>query len=251
LSEWDGEFTGQVGRDTQPKNGAGGAKGVSLGVVIDERDVSEAGLRILRVASQSPAEKAGIRPGDRLTSLAGLPMTQLETLDALLESLSADDQVVIEFERNHKSEKALIRFGGASPQSAGDPAANADETLAAPMPPHFSHETSGGSHHAQGSGLLSVLEETGRANPAPVGSRAVDPLHRGLAPLTSRTMATPPTSRSAATTPGSPEEVERLQSEIERQRELIRQLQSQIDRAASDDDRDDDTGVELLSPDGN
>ena len=53
------------------------------------------GLRVIEVLAGSPAEAAGIRRDDWLTSLAGKPLTTLEDLNAALKDKAPGDVVQV------------------------------------------------------------------------------------------------------------------------------------------------------------
>ncbi len=79
-----------------------------LGVLTDEVRNSAEPLTIRYVYADSPAAKAGLKPGDRLQELDGQPMpTRNAWFDALSQQLPGDE-VELKFERNGTSDVAKV-----------------------------------------------------------------------------------------------------------------------------------------------
>jgi serine protease Do len=73
-----------------------------LGVRIDtDKDPDVAGAPVSSVIEASPAELAGIKKGDRIRRINGIEIDSVDDLQAAVESLSAGDKVVIEYERRY------------------------------------------------------------------------------------------------------------------------------------------------------
>ncbi len=231
----------------RPSVSAGDPPKVSLGIVIDEQSSTREGLYIARVATDSPAARAGLRPGDRIISVAGLDMTSVQLFDELLGSLNPQDQVMVEFVRNHKTEKAVVGFVDAAAFAAMQSDPSREDSVTAPAPPLLTDQGSNpigpDSHH---SGLMSVLDNES-ASYSTQTQRGVYP-SPGIMPAITGSSATAATALPKSSSIPV-QNVQQLQREIIRQRALIRELQEKIDDPSSDPP-DDGSGLELLSPDG-
>lgn len=69
----------------------------SLGLILEE---SEAGLHILAVRNHSRANHAGMYPGDILTAVNGVPLSELSLLDELLSQLDPPCSITCQVMRN-------------------------------------------------------------------------------------------------------------------------------------------------------
>jgi S1-C subfamily serine protease len=69
------------------------------------------GFLVLEIATQSPAERASLLPGDLLTGAAGRPFGSPEDLEDALRS-SRDGQLEIEFRRGtaHLARKVIVQL---------------------------------------------------------------------------------------------------------------------------------------------
>jgi serine protease Do len=108
LENWDGllkgEFIGEGPFATLPVKGSG-----VLGLATETRP--EGGLRVTKVAKDSPAETAGIREGEILLQLNGTPLTSHDDLQARLKELCAGDEVTLELQRKGKPETLTLKLG--------------------------------------------------------------------------------------------------------------------------------------------
>ncbi|HIQ21994.1 MAG TPA: M28 family peptidase [Planctomycetes bacterium] len=94
--------TGRSDRRNRPRR---------LGVTWDARDDQSFGIRVRRVAPGSPAQKAGIKPGDRIVRVDGRPVRSGSDLVGAV--AMAGKRVDIEVERKgHKVAKLQARLGG-------------------------------------------------------------------------------------------------------------------------------------------
>jgi hypothetical protein len=96
-----------------PKAGAaaGGGPSAYLGIVPDEAAEADKGLPVMSVLPGSPADEAGIRPGDVLVRLNDKP---INTFKDLLDALGAGkpgDKVKVVFQRDGKSIEAETKLG--------------------------------------------------------------------------------------------------------------------------------------------
>ena len=67
-----------------PKKGVGGGYGPYLGTIPDFGGMGKRGVLLQGVCANSPAEKAGLRGGDRIVSFDGAAIANLEEYAALL-----------------------------------------------------------------------------------------------------------------------------------------------------------------------
>jgi serine protease Do len=72
---------------------------------------AEAGVGVRWVYPESPASKAGLRPGDHLLALAGKPIANRESLVEQLANLDVGAEVQLEFRRGATKQTAKLRLG--------------------------------------------------------------------------------------------------------------------------------------------
>lgn len=75
---------------------------------------SDHGLIVLEVQSGSPAESAGMKPGDVVLSVAGKDMNQVEDLIAALHDHAPGDTVPVVIERNNQQQTLQVTLGNQS-----------------------------------------------------------------------------------------------------------------------------------------
>lgn len=89
----------------------GSAAGGGLGVAVESAD---GGARIAdgddAVQSGSPADEAGLRPGDVITRFDGRTVPDADTLVELVEEVSPSDTVEVEYERGGEAQTVDIEF---------------------------------------------------------------------------------------------------------------------------------------------
>ena len=68
------------------------------------------GVYVGVVRPNSVAEKAGLKPGDIITALAGKRARSMSQLDELIKALKAGQSIPVRFLRNGKSETATLQF---------------------------------------------------------------------------------------------------------------------------------------------
>lgn len=95
LRHWEamenGDFVGEGPFAQKPKKGTG-----FLGVI---GEAGEDGLKIVRVASESPAAVAGIKADDVILNLNDKPVPDRDSLKAILAEMSTGERVLIEIRR--------------------------------------------------------------------------------------------------------------------------------------------------------
>ncbi len=82
--------------------------GVSLGTMPNYAENSNDGMLIDAVRNDSPADKAGIKAGDKITKLAGKPIKNVQDYTAILGELKAGEEYEIEVVRNGETLKLKI-----------------------------------------------------------------------------------------------------------------------------------------------
>jgi S1-C subfamily serine protease len=86
------------------------ARRAATGIVPDMTDQGE-GVRVGSVQPGSGAEAAGIRPGDRLTAIGGVKITNLKGLADALRALQPGEIVDVEFARDAATIHGKLRLG--------------------------------------------------------------------------------------------------------------------------------------------
>lgn len=108
IANWDalfkGEFIGEGPYAQKPEKGNG-----FLGLATEAR--REGGLRVTKVGSKSPAEKAGIKEGDVILKLNGVALHSREQMQDLLKEMSAGDELALETERAGKAKPLTLELG--------------------------------------------------------------------------------------------------------------------------------------------
>ncbi|NQU25750.1 MAG: PDZ domain-containing protein [Candidatus Nealsonbacteria bacterium] len=82
-----------------------------LGAVADDTADRGRGVRILEIHAGSPAEKAGLRPKDLVTGLAGIRIRQMADMADVLEAHAPGDSVEFEVLRNGQTSKIKVTMG--------------------------------------------------------------------------------------------------------------------------------------------
>ena len=68
------------------------------------------GVYVGKIRPGTVAERAGIQPGDVVTSVAGKRTPTMSKLDALIDTLQAGDGVTVRFLRSGNEEEAKLQF---------------------------------------------------------------------------------------------------------------------------------------------
>ena len=87
--------------------GAGGGRKVTVGTVPDF-SFAGPGVKVDEVVAGSPAEKAGLRKGDILHSLAGKPIVSLRAYSQTLGTLEPGQTIEVEIERDGRTVKVPV-----------------------------------------------------------------------------------------------------------------------------------------------
>ncbi len=77
-----------------------------LGVTLDAKPAPDGGVRLLRVTPNSPADKAGLKPGDRILRCAGQDIRLDDDLIGAV--MTADSPVILTFQRPGQEKSAEI-----------------------------------------------------------------------------------------------------------------------------------------------
>ena len=89
-----------------------------LGIVAErlpkevKRDPEEKGVVIERVQDNSPAMRAGIRPGDRLIEFAGKPVPTFDAMQEVMLSLEVGQRVKAKLLRDGATISVSVELGG-------------------------------------------------------------------------------------------------------------------------------------------
>ncbi len=77
-----------------------------------KRDPEEKGVVIERVEDNSPAMRAGIRPGDRLVEFAGKPVSNFEALQEVMVPLEVGQKVKAKLLRDNETISVNVELSG-------------------------------------------------------------------------------------------------------------------------------------------
>jgi hypothetical protein len=103
----------------------------------DEKDRGR-GVRVIRLVAGGPAERAGLRLDDLITSMGGVRIRQMPDAVAILEQVPAGGTLNIEVLRSEKRQKLTVVFGQAPSERSpgrGGPAVLADPPALNPVRP--------------------------------------------------------------------------------------------------------------------
>jgi hypothetical protein len=194
--------------------------GVVLGIQVDAQFLPADKLIISDVDPESPAGRAGLRSGDQIVSVGGVPTDNLSSLDGVLASLSDGDQVVIGIVRNRQEQRALVSFNsGTGPLDKAPPAHLPPDVSEFPAPPAMDSRDFGNTDPAWTPDLRSVLQGTPASEQLSRGRPSYFP--SGPAPAAPPRIAP---SAPAAKPMGDSEGWEQLQEQMRQQQQLIDQL---------------------------
>ena len=101
------QLIGQAGRD-KPKLGASIADAVSQAK--KHPGIPTSGAYVGQVKPGSPAEQAGLRPGDVITALGGQPVQRADDVQRLLSAMPSDRPISLTYVRDGETHHALIRL---------------------------------------------------------------------------------------------------------------------------------------------
>jgi glutaredoxin-like YruB-family protein len=68
------------------------------------------GVYIGKIRPQTVAEKAGLQPGDVITSFAGKRVSNMSTLDQMVDTLKPGDQATAKYLRDGHSQSVILQF---------------------------------------------------------------------------------------------------------------------------------------------
>lgn len=89
----------------------GGANRAMLGVMSESPEKEGAGARVREVTKGSAAEKAGLKPGDLITKVDEIAITNPNELSDAVHHYKPKDKIVLTFTRDGKSQKATATLG--------------------------------------------------------------------------------------------------------------------------------------------
>ena len=122
------EETGPVRPVPQPVPKTGRESGY-LGLVADNREDGQPGVRILEVTPGGPADRAGLRAGDLIAGLGGVRIRELSEMAAIIEHVPPDGAIEFEVIREGRPQTLRVVFGrrGRSGQAELPPVEPASE----------------------------------------------------------------------------------------------------------------------------
>ena len=104
-----------------------------LGLVADDQREGVRGVRILSVRAGGPADRAGLKPGDRITTINGQALRDVADMTHILRPLPAGRQLRIELMSNGRRQFVDVTLG--QRPADGQPADRGDPSPQAPLPP--------------------------------------------------------------------------------------------------------------------
>jgi glutaredoxin-like YruB-family protein len=93
-----------------------GPKRPPLGILAKHPELAEKvpagtkGVYVGKIRPQTVAERAGLQPGDILTSFAGKRVRSMAQLDQMVDTLKAGDQATAKFLRNGEDHSVILQF---------------------------------------------------------------------------------------------------------------------------------------------
>lgn len=116
-----------------------------LGLVADDQKDRGRGVRVLEVRPGGPAEKAGLKPGDLVTGLAGMRLRQMSEMMVILRQVPAGGSVLFEVLRDGEKKRIEVVAGQRPteelpqarplPQAEAKPAGAPGAKTLIPVPP--------------------------------------------------------------------------------------------------------------------
>ncbi|WP_432161046.1 S1C family serine protease [Streptomyces sp. NRRL F-5630] len=103
-------IAGQIVKDGKVTNSGRAALGITGRTVLG-RDLEPAGVAIVSVRDNGPADKAGLRAGDILTRLGDESLPTIDSLTALLATEHPGDRVELTYTRNGDEKTARVTLG--------------------------------------------------------------------------------------------------------------------------------------------
>lgn len=102
-----------------------------LGLVADDQKDRGRGVRILNVQRGAPAEKAGLRPADLITAVAGIRVRQMSDMSEIVDTFGPGQGLDFDILRDGKRQKARVVLG--QRPAAAERRPDLPETV--PLPP--------------------------------------------------------------------------------------------------------------------
>jgi len=110
-----------------------------LGVVADDRKDRGRGVRIIELRPGGPADQAGLKLGDLITSLAGVRVRQMAEMAAILDRVPPGGKLGFEVLRQGEQKQITVTLGrrpsGKPPAQNPKPPQNDHPPLILPVPP--------------------------------------------------------------------------------------------------------------------
>jgi len=81
-----------------------------IGVILEQQKEGQKGLRVEKVIPESPAEKAGLYPGDRLVSVEGKEITKIKDIHHALEQKGWGNDITFTIMREGMEKKITVKL---------------------------------------------------------------------------------------------------------------------------------------------
>ncbi len=113
-----GSATARLANDAQQAGQQPQSAGY-LGAVADDTNDRGRGVRVIEVRPGSPAERAGLKPQDLITGVAGTRVRELSDMASILSLFAPGDTITIDVRRGEQTQQIKVTLGtrpaGASP----------------------------------------------------------------------------------------------------------------------------------------
>jgi membrane-associated protease RseP (regulator of RpoE activity) len=106
-----------------------------LGAVADDTNDRGRGVRVIEVRPGSPAEKAGLKPQDLITGVAGTRVRELADMASILSLFAPGDTITLDVRRGEQTQQIKVTLGTRPAAASQPPAQPVPPPAALPQPP--------------------------------------------------------------------------------------------------------------------